>query len=363
MPSPSDQKQIQQHFHLAITMGDPAGIGPELCLKYLASSCSEPYYIPLIFGDFSILKRVANHLNQDLTTPVFSWKEYLKQPRAMTQATIIDMQSVNENLVQPGKVDALHGRAAYLYIERAIEQAIRGNVDAIVTNPIHKEALHQAGISYPGHTELLQTKTSSDSICMMLTSEKITCSLVTAHVGYEEVPALLNTKRILEVIHLTKKAMQAIRGRSPRLTLCGLNPHAGEHGLFGNREEERIILPAVMEAKKQGIDITGPLPADTAFVPAIRKRTDAYICMYHDQGLIPLKAISFDNAVNITLGLPIIRTSVDHGTAFDIAWQGVANVNSLIQAVKLASKLVNQTLSSFPRSTLGTQGTESPAPR
>ncbi len=337
-----NQSQSHKFPRLAITMGDPAGIGPELCLKYLEHSQSERCCIPLIFGDASLLKRVASHLGWDFSTPVITWEKYLENPYSVTQATLIDMQSLEENSVQRGKVNAQHGQAAYLYIQRAIEQAMCNNVDAIVTNPIHKEALNLAGIAYPGHTEILETMTASDSICMMLTSEKITCSLVTAHVGYEEVPKLLSTKRILEVIHLTNDAMQAIRGRLPRLTVCGLNPHAGEHGLFGKQEEERIILPAIEQAKKQGIDITGPLPADTAFVPVIRERTDAYICMYHDQGLIPLKTISFDDAVNITLGLPIIRTSVDHGTAFDIAWQGIANVNSLIQAVNLACKLVNQ---------------------
>jgi len=338
----SNQNQSHKLPRLAMTMGDPAGVGPELCLKYLACSQADPCCIPLIFGDASVLKRVAKHLGWIFSTPVLTWEKYVENPNSVTQATLIDMQSLEDNFVQPGKIDAQHGQAAYLYIQRAIEQAKCGHVDAIVTNPIHKEALNLAGISYPGHTEILETMTGSNSICMMLTSEKITCSLVTAHVGYEEVPALLNTERILEVIHLTNNAMQAIRGLLPRLTVCGLNPHAGEHGLFGKQEEERIILPAIEQAIKQGIDIAGPLPADTAFVPAIRERTDAYICMYHDQGLIPLKAISFDDAVNITLGLPIIRTSVDHGTAFDIAWQGIANDNSLIQAVNLACKLVNQ---------------------
>jgi len=177
---------------------------------------------------------------------------------------------------------------------------------------------------------------------MMLTSKKITCSLVTAHIGYHQVVEQLSVERILEVIQLTDTAMQAIRGQSPRLRVCGLNPHAGEHGLFGQQEEERFIIPAVEQAKKQGINVIGPIPADTAFLPPIREQTDAYICMYHDQGLIPLKAISFDNAVNITLGLPIIRTSVDHGTAFDIAWKGIAEVNSLVQAVRLACQLAEQ---------------------
>jgi 4-phospho-D-threonate 3-dehydrogenase / 4-phospho-D-erythronate 3-dehydrogenase len=175
---------------------------------------------------------------------------------------------------------------------------------------------------------------------MMLTSEAITCSLVTVHVGYREVPALLTTDRILETIELTADAMERFRGRKPRLLVCGLNPHAGEHGLFGEGEEERIIAPAIVAAKAKGIDVGGPLPPDTAFLPKYRKATDAYVCMYHDQGLIPLKALAFEDAVNVTLGLPIIRTSVDHGTAFDIAWQGKADPSSLFQAVRLAAKLV-----------------------
>jgi 4-hydroxy-L-threonine phosphate dehydrogenase PdxA len=173
----------------------------------------------------------------------------------------------------------------------------------------------------------------------MLTSDAITCSLVTVHVGYREVPGLLTRERILETIDLTAQAMRRLRGREPRLLVCGLNPHAGEHGLFGQGEEERIITPAIADARKLGLDVTGPLPPDTAFLPKYRQTTDAYICMYHDQGLIPLKALAFEEAVNVTLGLPIIRTSVDHGTAFDIAWSGQADASSFIKAVELAARL------------------------
>jgi len=177
---------------------------------------------------------------------------------------------------------------------------------------------------------------------MMLTAETITCSLVTVHVGYHEVPALLTVERILDVIELTAAAMARLRGRKPKLLVCGLNPHAGEGGLFGDREEERVIGPAVAAARARGIDATGPLPPDTAFLPKYRAATDAYVCMYHDQGLIPLKALAFEDAVNVTLGLPIVRTSVDHGTAFDIAWQGTADVSSLVQAVRLAARLATK---------------------
>lgn len=174
---------------------------------------------------------------------------------------------------------------------------------------------------------------------MMLTAPGITCSLVTVHVGYRDVPALLTVERILDTIELTAAAMERIRGRPPRLLVCGLNPHAGEHGLFGDHEEERIIEPAIAAARAKGISIIGPLPPDTAFLPKHRAGADAYVCMYHDQGLIPLKALAFEEAVNVTLGLPIIRTSVDHGTAFDIAWTGQADASSLIHAVTLAATL------------------------
>jgi 4-hydroxy-L-threonine phosphate dehydrogenase PdxA len=174
---------------------------------------------------------------------------------------------------------------------------------------------------------------------MMLTSPELTCSFATVHVGYHEVPGLLSIQRILDVIELTAHALHRLRGRSPKLAVCGLNPHAGENGLFGQHEEERFIQPAIAAARAQGLQIEGPLPPDTAFLPTRRQRTDAFICMYHDQGHIPLKALAFDSAINTTLGLPVIRTSVDHGTAFDIAWQGIANPNSLYEAVRLAAKL------------------------
>ncbi len=212
-------------------------------------------------------------------------------------------------------------------------------MDAIATAPINKESLHAAGIPFPGHTEILADRLKPERHCMMLTSEAITCSLVTVHVGYREVPALLTTESVLATIELTAAAMERMRGRKPRLLVCGLNPHAGEHGLFGDREEERIIAPAIGAAKAKGIDVDGPLPPDTAFLPKYRKAADAYVCMYHDQGLIPLKALAFEDAVNVTLGLPIVRTSVDHGTAFDIAWKGVADPSSLFRAVELAAKL------------------------
>ncbi|MFO0957077.1 MAG: 4-hydroxythreonine-4-phosphate dehydrogenase PdxA [Isosphaeraceae bacterium] len=214
-----------------------------------------------------------------------------------------------------------------------------GTVDAIVTAAIHKEALALAEVPHPGHTEILAERTRAARHCMMLTSPSITCSLVTSHVGLRDVPGLLNARAVLDTIELTTDAMRRIRGREPRLVACGLNPHAGEHGLFGGREEENAIIPAVVAARSRGIEVEGPIPPDTAFLPARRERTDAYICQYHDQGLIPLKMLAFDEAINVTLGLPIVRTSVDHGTAFDIAWSGKASPKSLFEAFRLAARL------------------------
>jgi 4-hydroxythreonine-4-phosphate dehydrogenase len=224
----------------------------------------------------------------------------------------------------------------------AIRAALAGQVAGIVTAPLNKEALFAAGIRFPGHTEILAAETGTARYAMLQYSEIVTCSFVTTHIGYAEVPGQLTTARIGEVIELTAAALRRIRGRAPRLLVCGLNPHAGEHGLFGQQEEERIIAPAVAAARLRGHQIDGPVPPDTAFIPARREAYDAVVCMYHDQGHIPLKALAFDSAVNTTLGLPIIRTSVDHGTALDIAWQGRADPHSLFAATRLAAQLATE---------------------
>ncbi len=308
---------------IAITMGDPAGVGPELCLHALANAELRAICEPVVIGDVVVLRRVAKVCGLPFS-----------------ETSVIDLQAITLDEFQPGQPNAATGGASFRYIDSAIKAALAGEVAGVATCPISKEAQHLAGhTQYPGHTEIFAEKMNAPRACMMLTAPEITCSLVTVHVGLHEVPSLLSATRILEVIELTADAMRKIRGREPHLAVCGLNPHAGENGLFGQREEERFIMPAIVAAKEKGIIVEGPLPPDTAFLTARRKRTDAYVCMYHDQGLIPLKTLAFDDAVNITLGLPVVRTSVDHGTALDIAWQGKANPNSLFEAVKLAAKL------------------------
>jgi 4-hydroxythreonine-4-phosphate dehydrogenase len=319
-------------------MGDPAGVGPELCLRLLADAETARVATPIVFGDIAILRRVAATLALPFTAAVH---EGARWPDEIFGPAVLNIPTLDADKVRPGRVDASCGEAAYRYVTAAIDAALAGDVAAIATAPLHKEALHAAGHDFPGHTEIFATRLRAEHSCMMLTAPEITCSLVTVHVGLGEVARLLTTERIGEVIELTAAAMRRMRGREPRLAVCGLNPHAGESGLFGQREEERIIAPAVAAARASGLQIEGPLPPDTAFLPDRRARTDAYVCMYHDQGLIPLKALAFDSAINITLGLPVVRTSVDHGTAFDIAWQGVANPASLYAAVRLAARLVN----------------------
>jgi len=289
--------------------------------------------VPVVLGDVGVLERVARATGLAMPPSVITSLTVAEAPG------VLDLKTIDTSAVKPGTVSAATGRAAYSYIEKSIEAALAHEVAAVVTGPIHKEALRAAGVNFPGHTEIYAAKTGAKRACMMLTSSELTCSFVTAHVGYRDVPGLLSVERILDVIELTADAMRRLRSSPPRLVVCGLNPHAGEHGLFGEREEERFIVPAIQAGRSKGIAIEGPLPPDTAFLPGRRKSTDAFICMYHDQGHIPLKALAFDEAVNITLGLSIIRTSVDHGTALDIAWQGKANPNSLFEAVKIAAKL------------------------
>jgi 4-hydroxythreonine-4-phosphate dehydrogenase len=309
---------------IAITMGDAAGVGPELCVRALASEEVRRICQPIVYGDLPVLQAAAAVLRLPLPAQ-----------------DVLDVQGLKPNDFAPGRISAAAGAASHAYLKAAIADALDRRVDAICTAPINKESLHAGGINHPGHTEILAELTAAPRVCMMLTSDEITCSLVTAHVGLRDVPELLSVPRILDAIELTAHTMRRLRRREPRLTVCGLNPHAGEHGLFGRREEELIITPAIELARSQGIVVDGPLPPDTAFLPTRRRETDAYICMYHDQGLIPLKMLSFDTGVNVTLGLPIVRTSVDHGTAYDIAWRGQASATSMFAAIRLAAQLAS----------------------
>lgn len=327
---------------IAVTMGDPAGVGPEICLRLLAEPEIAQVCVPVVFGDAGVLARVAAETGLPFKAPVIQSKDWPEASKQVSVPAVLDWQLVKAEAVVPGKLSAACGEAAYQYVNRAIDAALAGEVQGVATAPLNKEAMHLAGHKYPGHTEIFAERMGAEKSCMMQYSEEITCSFVTVHCGYHEVPKLITTARILEVIELTANALRRIRGREPKLLVCGLNPHAGENGLFGEREEERFIVPAIEAGRAKGINLTGPVPPDTAFTPARRKEFDAVVCMYHDQGHIPVKMIAFESAVNTTLGLPVVRTSVDHGTAFDIAWQGKASPGSLYAAVRLAAKLAQE---------------------
>ena len=333
---------------LGLTSGDPAGIGPELCLRALREPAVLKHSTPVLFGDAAVLERVRQTAGIPFAKcRTISSAELASLPR-VTRPLIVDCAAMKGAEVVPGEISAVCGRAGYIYIQKAIRAAQAGIIDAIVTAPIHKESLNLAGVPFPGHTEIFTALTKSKRSCMMLYSDQLTVSMATTHIGYADVPRQLSTRRLRDVIELTAEAVRRMRRRAPRLGVCGLNPHAGEHGLFGNREEEKFVAPAVAQARERGIDATGPLVPDAVFSKDRRRRYDAIVTLYHDQGHIPFKLLAFDTGVNITLGLPIIRTSVDHGTAFDIAWQGKADPTSLFSAIRVAADLARNRTGDAP---------------
>ena len=350
---------------LGLTMGDPAGIGPEICLRALREPAVLACCVPVLFGDAGVLERLQKSRAgvpparaERSAPPMLALKRSRGRrdacptlgcrvvpltefdlASAPTEPLIVDCGAIDGKNIQPGKISAACGKAAYVYIERAIAAALAKKIGGVVTAPIHKESLNLSGVKFPGHTEIFTALTKAKRSCMMLYSDKLTVSMATTHIGYHEVPKRLSVERVLNVIELTAETMRRILRREPRLGVCGLNPHAGEHGLFGNQEEENFVVPAVKLARERGIQIEGPLVPDAAFTTNVRKKFDAIVTLYHDQGHIPFKMLAFDTGVNITLGLPIIRTSVDHGTAFDIAWQGRADPTSLFSAICVAADL------------------------
>jgi 4-hydroxythreonine-4-phosphate dehydrogenase len=329
---------MKKRLVLGLTMGDPAGIGPELCLRALKEHAEAAEWTPVVFGDAGVFRRLERTGFSGPGCRVMSLAEWEKEGPG-DEPMVVDCAAIDAEAVRPGQVAATCGKAAAVYIEQAIHAAMNGRIAGVVTAPIHKEALRLAGVPYPGHTEFFTALTGARRSCMMLRSEALTVSMVTTHIGYGEVPSKLSVKRVRDVIELTAESMGWLLQRPPRLGVCGLNPHGGEHGLFGRQEEERLVQPAVVQTRDEGIAVEGPLPPDSAFAPESRKRYDAIVTLYHDQGHIPFKMVAFDVGVNITLGLPIIRTSVDHGTAFDIAWKGLASPQSLFAAIRAAVEL------------------------
>jgi 4-phospho-D-threonate 3-dehydrogenase / 4-phospho-D-erythronate 3-dehydrogenase len=324
---------------IGITMGDPAGIGPEIIVKAMQDKAVTSICQPVVFSDRGTLEREAARLAISSTFQTISSTERV----SICPGTIAvqEVSCLDPSCVRYGSPTAESGKAMAAYIISAVEMAKAGKIDAIVTGPISKTALHDAGYNYPGHTEMLAALTGAKDAVMMLAGERLRVVLTTIHCAYTDVPKLLTTGKILKTILITHESLRNIfAGKNPRIAVAALNPHAGEGGLFGDAEK-KLIAPAVAEARCLGIDATGPMPADTLFYYAARGKYDVVVCMYHDQGLIPLKLLHFDTGVNVTLGLPIIRTSVDHGTAYDIAGKGIASPASLISAIKTAVQMVN----------------------
>lgn len=333
-----------QRPRLAVTLGDAAGIGPELVLRLASDSGIAEICQLLIYGNHEILKRVA--ASAGLAVP-FSLQVLPGHARALadthhTGAHILyDFPFAEAATIMPGLVHAACGRHAYAWICEAVRDVRINRAAALVTAPINKAALHAAGIQTPGHTELLSSLTNGATPCMAFHSDRVFVSLATIHEALRDVPGLLTTRSLLHTIRLTCAACAGFKGGRPRIAVLALNPHAGEGGLFGNEERE-IIVPAIAAALTEGLAVSGPLVPDTAFTWLASGRPppyDGYVAMYHDQGLIPFKMAAFDTGVNVTLGLPLIRTSPDHGTAFDLAWQGQASPESLACAIRLAVRM------------------------
>ncbi len=322
---------------VAVTMGDPCGVGPEIIAKALADPGTTASCIPYVLGDAAAMERALAATASPLRLEILS-KE---MPPAEPAAGVIYLLALTDLAgadMAYGRPTAAAGDAVFRYITAAARLCLEGKAQAMATAPINKEAMNLAGHRYPGHTELLAELTGTKDFVMMLAGDRLRVTLVTIHEALADVPHLVTRERVLSTIRITHRDLQRYLTPHPRLAVLALNPHCGEGGMFGT-EEERVIAPAVAAARAEGIDATGPLSADTLFHFAAQGTYDAVVCMYHDQGLIPLKLLHFDDGVNVTLGLPIIRTSVDHGTAYDLAGTGKASAASMVAAVRMAAEM------------------------
>ncbi len=335
---------------LGITMGDPAGIGPEIAAKALADPVVRKAARLLVIGDARVMTEAARLARVDLAVRPLA--RVADATWAIDRVEVLDLGNADPAAFAVGRVGALCGRAAYEYIERGVTLALAGEIDGIVTGPISKEALAAAGLRHSGHTEILAELTGTRAYAMLLMGRELRVIHVTTHVALRRVPELVTRERVHRTIRLGHEAMRRLGLAAPRLAVCGLNPHAGEAGLFG-AEEQEAIAPAIADARAEGIDATGPYPADTLMSRARGGEFDCVVAMYHDQGHIPVKTLGFryDDAtrtwtgmsgVNVTVGLPILRVSVDHGTAFDRAGRGTANPESMVEAITVAAEMATR---------------------
>jgi 4-hydroxythreonine-4-phosphate dehydrogenase len=333
---------IKEKPIIGITMGDAAGIGPEIIVKSLSMKKIFDICRPIVVGDANVIDyslrfsevklRINNILNVRNSLFKFGFID------------VFDLNNIDLKELEMGKISVMSGKAAVEYINKAVELALAKEIKAIVTAPINKEAISKAGYDYPGHTEILSSLTKSSDYAMMLIAGSLRVIHVTTHVSLRKACDEVTKENVFKKIRLADKSLKEIGIEDPKIAVAGLNPHSGEGGLFGN-EEVAEINPAIQLAKKKGINVNGPISPDTVFVRAKKNEFDVIVAMYHDQGHIPIKLEGFEEGVNITIGLPIIRTSVDHGTAFDIAGKGIANPTSLCKAIELAGEIAEYKIS------------------
>ena len=324
---------------IAITMGDPAGIGPEVIMKALAHEATRAICNPLVIGDANRLRKAGRLVG--VAVVVDALGDARQADFSGTAVQCLDLKLVPDDLPF-GQVSAAAGEVAYRCIEKAVEVVQAGFARAICTAPLSKEALHAAGHKYPGHTELLAHLTGTPEVSMMLVSSKLRVIHVTTHIGLLDAIEKIEPGLVQRVISRGHDVLIRAGIANPKIGVCAINPHAGENGLFGRGEEASKIAPAIAACQRRGWDVRGPLPADTLFFLAGRGDYDMVVAMYHDQGHGPIKVLGLEAGVNITVGLPVIRTSVDHGTAFDIAGKGIADERSLIEALRQAAELAPQ---------------------
>jgi len=321
---------------LGITLGDPAGIGPEIVLKALAHPEVFETCRPLVIGDVRMLRRAAPWVAM---APSYEMVASPAEGRYATgTVTVLDLANGDPADCPVGVESAEGGRAAVEAVLRGADLALAGEIDAVVTAPLNKAAMHLAGFHYPGHTELLAERTGAGKITMLLTGPNLRVVHVSMHVGLQEAIARVTAERVADTIQLAADACRALGIATPRIAIAGLNPHASEGGLFGD-QEAREIVPGIAMARARGHQVSDPQPPDTVFLRATKGEFDIVVAMYHDQGHIPMKLLAFDSGVNVSIGLPIIRTSVDHGTAFDIAGKGIAREESMLAAIAVAVQM------------------------
>lgn len=318
---------------IGITMGCPVGIGPEIILRYLSEAAIPVGIQPVIVGDRDVLVRRAAELK--MPASFVTWQPNASFPA--NKVPVVQASSLSPDSLVWGCPDSVTGKAMASYIETGVALTRQGFFQGLTTCPISKLSLNGAGYPFPGHTEMLASLTKTSDYAMMMAGNKLKVILVTIHRPLREIAAALSIEEIYRLIRISHTALLVDFGIPlPRIAVAGLNPHAGESGLFGD-EEERLIAPAIAYGRQQGLNVSGPFPPDTIYYKAALGEFDVVISMYHDQGLIPFKLLHFEDGVNVTLGLPIVRTSVDHGTAYDIAGKGLAKYTSLAEALRLAA--------------------------